>query len=560
MEFVRAVLKYNRETQEVKPNVSNSFEELYADFRSEQMDSSHRFHLVLHPKQDTLVLEECYLEFRLTADATTSFWCNGFQSSSISRMWCQGQGFSGPSWLDRFRSPLQGDYHFPNTYQDDKRPHSWTYALFGQGDHWQVVGSLLESTAFTLMEYDLAESVLRVRKDCQGLQLTHSFPILNLLLYQGTQQEVCEAYFKAFADHQSPSSVQAMWIHRPHQQPSLQQALEALPAETFDIIVLDQSYATSTGDWLDPSPALQEGLGGVARAIRQSGRRSCIQLAPFVCSASSHWFRERKNCLLKGPDGQPLKLRALGSQKEDLYVLDFYREEVQDHLTKLLLRLTEKWGFDAIYLDALYAVCVWPRPDKTRGQLLYDALDFVQSMTEGRLLFMGQVPLAGAWGSASVVQQGARLPHRWSARSNIREKTAVVDALRMALESWPLTSDLVGHWWGAFSLVDGKNSLSSAQQHTQLLIQTLLGTLLSTADDWSAYQPEQESEWAAVWQWRDREVQSVRALEREVYGITFRSGGEKHLAVCNLADGPKNLRIQGRAIQLDAFESLVFSA
>ena len=81
MRFRQAILQIDQRQYALTPNRSNSFDELYVDFRQEPpgQGGGVRYHLFLHPKQD-IVVRGLELQFDLPTQPDDRFFANGFHS------------------------------------------------------------------------------------------------------------------------------------------------------------------------------------------------------------------------------------------------------------------------------------------------------------------------------------------------------------------------------------------------------------------------------------------------------------------------------------------------
>lgn len=59
-----------------------------------------------------------------------------------------------------------------------------------------------------------------------------------------------------------------------------------------------------------------------------------------------------------------------------------------------------EWGFDLLKLDFLYAAAVRPIHNRTRGEVMCDAMDLVRKLTGNRMMLACGVPMMPAFGKA----------------------------------------------------------------------------------------------------------------------------------------------------------------
>lgn len=114
-----------------------------------------------------------------------------------------------------------------------------------------------------------------------------------------------------------------------------------------DVVQVDDGWSLGTGSWTAPNPRFGS-LPDVVAAIRDSGRRAGIWLAPF-CVGSRSEVAQRHPEWLVGPAGH--------NWGDDLVGLDVTHPGVRGYLTEVLAGLREL-GVDYAKLDFLYAGAV----------------------------------------------------------------------------------------------------------------------------------------------------------------------------------------------------------
>ncbi|MBZ6371555.1 MAG: alpha-galactosidase [Microbacterium hominis] len=114
-----------------------------------------------------------------------------------------------------------------------------------------------------------------------------------------------------------------------------------------DVVQIDDGWSLGTGQWTDPNPQFGS-LADTVRAIRDSGRRAGIWLAPFSVGARSD-LAQRHPGWLTGPAGY--------NWGDDLVGLDLTHPEVRMYLSDVLSRIRDL-GVDYLKLDFLYSGAV----------------------------------------------------------------------------------------------------------------------------------------------------------------------------------------------------------
>lgn len=111
-----------------------------------------------------------------------------------------------------------------------------------------------------------------------------------------------------------------------------------------DVVQIDDGWSLGTGEWTRPNPRFGS-LADTVTAIRDSGRRAGVWLAPFSVGASSDLARTHPDWLT-GPAGY--------NWGDELRGLDLTHPGVREHVAEVVSRLREL-GVDYLKLDFLYS-------------------------------------------------------------------------------------------------------------------------------------------------------------------------------------------------------------
>lgn len=115
----------------------------------------------------------------------------------------------------------------------------------------------------------------------------------------------------------------------------------------IDVVQIDDGWSRNTGEWLDPRSEFGQVRDTVA-AIRDTGRRAGIWVAPFSVGSRSSVAREHPDWLV-GPAGY--------NWGDDLVGLDLTHPDVRDFLSTKFAEIRDR-GVDYVKLDFLYSGAV----------------------------------------------------------------------------------------------------------------------------------------------------------------------------------------------------------
>ncbi len=587
MRFRQAILRVNGKTHTLQPNRANTFEEIYADFQETEGEGGLRYHVFLHPKENVTV-QGLEVQFELPLPTAACFFANGYQSWSESRLLNIKDRIPRlRSFAQRYKG-LYGDEHIAGIPRGRGQLHSWTYTYItglsskAKGQHFLFLGSLNERTGFTLFLYDQASGILTVRKDMDDLKLQHSFPALDFWVAEGEEKSLFDAYFKACevpppiappaigwtsrSPYFSPIS-EAMLLHNLDSF-SAQLSERAKPSESSlppAYFQIDDGWQTTVGDWLSVKPDFPNGMRNMALKIKEKGLQSGLWLAPFVVAANSDLLRRHPEWLLKDTKGRPIKVGWNPKWGGWYHALDFYQDGVREYLSGVFHTVLEKWGFEWVKIDFLFAVALAPPPGKTRGGVMWEAMEFLRHLAGSKRILACGAPLGACFGQVDYCRTGGDVHLAW--RNPLlsflrhRERVGTLAALHSTLGRWQLNGRAFQNDPDVFILREQNQKLLPEQKQTILTIHALLGNLLFTSDDMGLYSEAQKAEFEEALSWFGSQVNRVYELEKEVWKIEFEQGKRTCSAFCNLTKREKTLRLpNGSTLELRPFETMVLKS
>jgi len=562
MKFLNAVVQIDgaqgKKRYLLAPGLANSFDELHVDFQRVEENGGWRYTLFLHPKVDLTVLD---LAVEFSYGQADWFFADGFQSWSESRLLPVDAEIPRLRNIARPFMGFYGDEHIAGIPRGRGYLHSWSYTyLVAPDGETTFLRSVAEHTGFTLFFLDQANRTVTVRKDLQGLKLAHSFPGLDFFVKRVVNPP------EATENRQTSRLGWTSWYrHFTHiSEEIILKNTEAVAGSglPFRYVQIDDGWQTAVGDWRSVKRSFPNGMGHVAAAIRGQGLTPGLWLAPFVASARSDLAKRHPDWLLKNQRGKTIRAGWNPYWGGWFYALDFYNPPVQDYLSGVFHVILEQWGFELLKLDFLFAVCLQPRREKTRGQVMHDAMEFLRRQLGNRTMLACGVPLSAAFGQADICRVGGDMhlawEHRLLAFLRHRERVSTVGALRSVLGRWQLNGQDFISDPDVFILRSDHQKLTTVQQNTVLMINALLGGVLFTSDDVGAYTPEQRSALEAALDWSESRVQSVTQTARDVFCLVVEKSGERFAAFCNLTDQPAlSAATKNGGIVLQPFETII---
>jgi len=464
-----------------------------------------RLRLFLQPHFE-IQLEEVRCDLKFKVDQHDSLFFNGYQSWTDSREW--GVQDKMPHLttlaklvLRKYRFDRYGDTVVKSFSHRRGHFHGFTYATSGQDSQKQFFGSLDEKTGFTIIEYAHHKGTWSFIKDNAGWKGTDRVCVLDLVCLSGTSDEVYDAYFKLLGVSKPRMTQATGWTSWYNYYQNINESLIAQNLKNFateaqlDFFQIDDGYQSAVGDWLSVDPTkFPNGMRTIATQIHNQGMKAGIWLAPFVAEEKSLLFRDHPDWFIKDAQGNML---SAGSNWSGFYALDLEMPSVRAHLKTVFETVLTTWGYDMLKLDFLYAACMMPRNNKSRGQLMHEAMTFVRDCVKDKFILACGVPLASCFGIVDFCRIGCDVGLDWDDHFYMklchRERVSTFQSIQSTIGRRHLNGRAFVNDPDVFLLRDTNIALSENQKKTLALANWLFGGLVFTSDDISQYTVQQRS-------------------------------------------------------------------
>ncbi len=456
-----------------------------------------------------------------------------------------------------------GDYHFYDYPNTNGCLHSWSYSYIRdkKGTFW--LASLNEAAGFSLIEHNTNLGTITISSE--KMELEHSYPALDLFIGFKNPFENT-AYF---TPRLSKESIKIGWTSWYNHYTNINETIIQQAATNFATfktqtqfadttsIQIDDGWQIAVGDWLKPKNTFSKGMEAIADDIRSKGSSPGLWLAPFICESKSDIFKNKKEWLLQDTAGKPVLAGYNPLWSGRFYALDFYNDEVQNYLRLVLQTAVLRWGFRLLKLDFLYAACLFPPKNKTRGQVMHDVMAFLTGIIQphAQILACG-IPLAAAFGKVEYCRIGADThlswEHFWLRLVRNRERVSTQLALRNTLGRSHLNGHVFSSDPDVFILRNNNNHLTTAQRQTLLTLNILLGSVWFSSDDIASFSPELRSQFETQTWLYSRKIQRIE-MGDDCCLIHFTVDNCAFTAYSNLSNSQKMLK----KISLKPFETIV---
>ncbi len=531
--------------------------------------------------ENNIIIQNLYLSSEIDLNNTDKIFLNGYQSWTDSREFRIDETIPGLSRIlkplyNKFHLPKFGDYHF-HTYKKKKGVfHSFTYTYIrNESGHFTLLGSLSEKKGFTKFQYDILNKILTIHKDCKGLCINREYKAFQLLITEGSENDVFKEYFMALNIKKPTVKTSSGWTSWYNHFTKITEEIILKNLNAYiqrnipiDIFQIDDGYQESVGDWLIISQKFPKGMKYLSDIIKKSGYKSGLWLAPFICEQKSDLFKNHKEWLLKDRLGKPVLAGMNDKWSGDFYALDFYNLEFRDYLKKVLQTVINNWGYDLVKLDFLYAVCLLPREDKTRGQIMTEAMEFLKDICGNRLTLGCGVPLGPAFGMVDYCRIGNDVSLDWEYNDatiiHYRERVSTINTLICSINRRQLNGNVFLNDPDAIIIRHTNNSMNEEQRHTLFLINIIFGGIIFTSDDIDDYNnkemdlylsqfPLKEKNFISViqddsvYRWKNKEslLQIISGVNpyQNIYKMSFEIENKKYYAIVNLGRNKINIQL-----------------
>lgn len=491
------------------------------------------------------------LSIHLTPTVTNAdqMMVNGYQSWTQSREMGSHEQILSLRWIAKQKVSLYGDYNFHKTSGKTGQFHSWTYTYLRQpGGQLFLAGSFDESFAYTVLEYQFDMNQLIIKKELADLLVQDDSAPFQLYIGAGEGLAVWDEYGSLFPFVQRSKQRISGWISRYNDskkmdQESLFSNLKVLKEAQIpiDLFQIDDGYQEAIGDWLKPNCKFPGGMQQLAEQIRAQGYKPGLWLAPFICEEKSELYQRHPEWLLRDEKGRPVKAGWNFEWSCWFYGLDFYAPGFQDYLRRVFKTVLNEWGYQMLKLDFLYAVALQSRSDKSRGQIMSEALTFLREIADDNWLLGCGTPLGPAFGQVDYCRIGSDIAPYWEdgklAFVNYRERVSTINSVLSTIGRWQLNQRVFMNDPDLFSLRDQENKLTEEERFTLFILNNLFGGVNFFSDDIRDYRPEQLAQLRSMYPLVNIDIREV-VKTKECYRIKVLIKRREYVIYANLSDHP----------------------
>ncbi len=501
--------------------------------------------IVIYPHEE-MKIELAELIYDHYFENKERFFGNGFQSWTSSREYKKGDvqyGLRSLSKLPIARdfSGASGDYRFCEYGRD--LYHGFSYCYFRIDEKVELVGSLNERTGYTVFYADMRENVFVAKKDVEGLTIASDYRLFDLVRCQGGYDKVFDEYFALYprkntgrVDHLAGYTSWYNYYQNINEEIILRD-LNGLKraGDSANIFQIDDGYETKVGDWDIDEKKFPNGLKPIVDKIHEQGLKAGLWFAPFAAQFNADIVKAHPDWLVGDKHNRKL---VSGAAWGGFFALDFEKEEVRDYIKAYFDKVFDEWGFDMVKLDFLYAAAILPRNNKTRGQLMCEAMDFLRECCRDKIILGCGVPLAPAFGVVDACRISCDVENTFKEKFYVKVTNQEIISAKMAMVNSVYRRHLNGRIWAndpdVFFLRDGgmkKAGYTMQQKRLLATVNHMFGNVLFVSDDIGEYDSEKMEILLDAYKKFDGKIISAENIAPEIIKVVFDEGGKKQMLV-----------------------------
>lgn len=533
----------------------------------EEVPFGRLFHIVLEPeKKAVFAMEHFEASFALQKPIKKCF-INGFQTwseSSECSPWCAQKQMNPvfSHWINKYQLKKYSDQHFTAYSGKPGEFLSYSYGYFRHTEELiTLAGTLTEKTGYTIVRSrtDIGGSLadISVLKECTGLHIKAATEIVSFFIGTGRESDVFKSWENNFKERRKqlkPTAISGWtsWYNY-YEKINEQIILRNLKAFTdrgipINVFQIDDGWQGAVGDWLKVNDKFPDGLTKIAREIKKVGFVPGLWLAPFAAEESSALCRDHADWILRDEHGLVRAGYNPFSWSGHFYGLNIDHPEVREYLRMVFRTVLETWGFGMVKLDFLYAAALIPRDGKSRGQIMYEGMEFLREVTANKVMLGCGVPLGSAFGKADYCRIGSDVALTWEDKRlkllRYRERVSTINSITSTIGRHHLNKRFFQNDPDVFILRDENNKLSHDKKGVLFFVNNLFGELIFTSDDINAYSEKQLKQYYSSFPMTDKNILSV-VSDRGLYSVVFQIGKRSYAAYINVSGESKEITLQG---------------
>ncbi|NLZ25552.1 MAG: alpha-galactosidase [Clostridiales bacterium] len=501
-----------------------------------------------------VLLKKVAFKYNYNFSDDEKIYVNGYQSWTKSREYTKKDKQYGLRSVSKYGivreyAAPSGDYDFAR-YGGKGFFHAITYGYIRKGYELLLLGSLSDRMGYTVIYFDTRRNEISIEKDVEGLSVEGEYLLIDFRTFKGGYDEVFDAYFAAMGikkpriDHLAGytswynyfQSIDEKIINRDLD------GLLTVKDKGVNIFQIDDGYAKHVGDWLTlDEKKFPNGLKPIVDRVHENGLLAGLWMAPFSADFKANIVKEHPDWFLKNEKGKKI---IGGLAWGGFWVLDHEIPEVREYIGKCFRKVFDEYGFDMVKLDFLYSACIIPRNNKTRGQLMYEAMDFLRECCGDKLILGCGVPIAPAMGVVDACRISCDVELSFKDKFYTKCTNQEIISTKNAMNNSIFRRHLNHRAWindpDVFFLRDDGMRPAKYNWEQKLLlakINNMFGNVLFVSDNIGAYDDNKRQVLIDSYKPFDGKVKMCEYVDAKHIKIEFEKGGKDFTLVYNTCTG-----------------------
>lgn len=478
---------------------------------------------------------------------------NGYQSWTDSREYFASEKMSGFSKWKKWvlTKPINahtglcrsGDAFFCKYPKGRGEFFGYSYGYVRNDENIDLFASLSESSGYTIVRFDVKKSSVTAEKDFDGVTFRGNSRLIDFVHLNGGYDEVFDKWFEMMNIRCRRTEKKCGYTTWYNYYGNVDEnivkrdlkALSALP-EKVDIFQIDDGYQRCIGEWLHhDEKKFPSGMKKLADEIHNNDMLAGLWLAPFAATKNSFIYKEHKDWLVHYDNG---KLYPAGANWGGFYAIDFYNQDAAKYIRKVFDTILNDWGYDMVKLDFLYAACIVPMHNKSRGQIMCEAMDFIRDCVGDKLILGCGVPLMPSFGKVDFCRVGADVALEWKHNPyGIREDVSTPNTINCSVFRRGLNGRAFMNDPDVFLLRDNNIKMSFEQRKLIAEINSVFGSLLFVSDNVSQYSREQLEVFLDTIHKRDVKILKAGICKNDIIRVEYLLNGFEKTLQFNYKNG-----------------------
>lgn len=515
-------------------------------------NSDNKLNVSIDPKTE-IKITEFTVKYPYKFKADDRIFVNGYQSWTDSYEYTTDGQMQELSKLTEFlvtESPLKyigfsksGDNLFHKFPRQSGIFYGWSYAYVRNGNKVDVFGSLSERCGYTIITFDTSKDCVFISKDLEGVTFHSETELLSFTFINDEYDKAFDLYFEQMGVKCRENKRRTGYTTWYNYYGSVNEKVVMRDLNSIskldtkiDCFQIDDGYQNAIGDWLDTDKKkFPSGMKSIADSIHKNNMLAGLWLAPFAGTISSKLYKEHKDWFIKDKNGKPYKT---GHNWGGFYSLDIYNPDVRAYLKHVFDVVLNDWGYDLVKLDFLYGACVLPMHNKSRGEIMCDAMDLLRECCGDKLILGCGVPLMPAFGKVDYCRIGSDISLGWKPRKHaIREEVSTTHAVCNTI----FRRHLDGRAWmndpDVFLLRDKNIKTDFEQRKLLAKINSVFGSLLFISDNIDEYNNAQLDVLKETFREKDVKIHRAEFVGKDIMEVEYSENNSDYKLKFNIQTG-----------------------